>query len=246
MTQPRRILICGATSAIASELAQRLAAPGTAFLLVGRNSRKLHDLAGQLVRQGASVDVLEYDLRDRAHHVEIVERAGASGAAIDLAVVAHGIFTDDGPLPSPESFAMLMDNNFSSAAEFLLALAPSMAKSGHGTIAILSSVAGDRGKARNFSYSCSKASLTFFAECLGHVLAGSDVRVLNVRLGLIVTPMTAGIRLPFYAIPARSAARLIARAIAGNRTDVYIPRFWAIAMLLVRLLPVALFRRLPL
>mgnify|MGYP005841712399 CR=1 FL=1 len=246
MTAPT-VAIFGATSAIAEQVARLLAARGARLLLVARDPERLERIAADLRLRGAAlVDVQVADLDDPAALAPLLAVLEARLGPPDLALVAFGTLGDQATIArDPDATRRALTTNFLSPACLLTALAGRMEAAGRGTLAVVTSVAGDRGRASNYVYGAAKGGLSTFLEGLRHRLAPSGVTVLDIRPGLVDTPMTAGLRKggPLWATPER-VARDIERAIRARRSVLYTPWFWRWIMLAVRALPEPLFHRL--
>src|SRR6185503_347584 len=161
-------------------------------------------------------------------------------------VIAYGMLGEQAAAEQDLGQARaLIDNNFTSAALWILALLKTRPKNASLTIVGIGSVAGDRGRARNFIYGSAKAAFDRFLEGLQHEYDVSAVRIIRVKPGYVDPPMTAGIEKggPLWATPDRVAAD-IERAVAKGRRVVYTPWFWWIIMMIIRHLPWFVFRRL--
>ncbi len=242
-----RIVIFGATSAIAQATARLFAAKGARMFLVARNPARLEAVAADLLARGAnSVGSAVADLAELDRHGDLVTQAHAALGGIDAAVIAHGTLGAQRE-SERDGAAMLREltTNFLSPASLLNHLAGVMETAGHGTIVVIGSVAGDRGRQSNYVYGAAKGGLRVFAQGLRHRLGRAGVDVVLVQPGFVDTPMTEGIAKggPLWATPER-VARDIARAIERGRPAIlYTPWFWRWIMLVVRLLPDPMFRR---
>lgn len=244
----RRIIIFGATSAIAQGFARQAATRGDALFLVGRSAEKLAAVADDArVRGASSVHTAVADLDETARHGPLVQDAERALGGLDGALVAHGTLTDQAA--AQRDFAVVrreVHTNFLSAASILTIVANHFEEKRAGTIAVISSVAGDRGRQSNYVYGAAKAALTTFLSGLRSRLAPSGVAVVTVKPGLVDTPMTA--HLPKNALFAKpdDVGRRIYRALERGEDVVYVPFFWACVMLLVRSVPERVFKRLKL
>lgn len=242
----RKVLICGANSAIAHETAKRLAAAGDRLFLVGRDARKLSAVVADLtVRGQAEVPHLAADLDDLSRHEEIIARATEALGGLDTLLVAHGILGDQ---PASErdfaSAHQVFHTNLLSAASLAMIAARRFAEQRGGTIAVVSSVAGDRGRQSNYVYGAAKGGLSLFLGGLRNRWQSAGVRVLTIKPGLVETPMTAHLpRSPLAARPA-AIARGIERALRGRKDVVYLPWFWRPIMLVIMAIPEVVFKRL--
>lgn len=245
---PRKVIVAGATSAIAQALARRLAEEGAQLHLIGRNPERLAAIRDDLaVRSGLQVGVTVADLDDLSRHAALVAEADARLGGADLAIVAHGVLGDpDVTRVDGVAAARVLHTNLVSPASLLTALAAPMQARGAGTLVALSSVAGDRGRQSNYPYGAAKGGLSLFLQGLRNRLHRSGVRVLTVKLGFVDTPMTAGLpKNALYASP-DAVARGVLRAVRRGRSVVYLPWFWRPIMSIIRAIPEPLFKRLSL
>jgi decaprenylphospho-beta-D-erythro-pentofuranosid-2-ulose 2-reductase len=241
----KRILIVGATSAIATEVARAFAESGASLILTGRRAERLAALADDLsVRGAVEVETAVLDVLGTESHAAIVERAFAPGR-LDVAVVAHGTLPDQRRCQeSVAETVRALEVNFTATAALLTLLANRFEAQRRGTIAVITSVAGDRGRQSNYVYGAAKGGLAVFLQGLRNRLHPAGVSVVTLKPGFVDTPMTAQVaRNPLFTT-ARRAGRSIHRAIEGRRDVAYIPWFWRPIMALVTSLPESVFKRL--
>jgi len=239
----RRVLVLGATSAIAQQVARLYAARGAELFLVARNEERLGAVADDLRVRGASVETAVADLDDAGRHEDLLARAGP----LDVVFLAYGVLGEarETGRSAGAAEAVLRTNLLGPVALLTLA-AQRLEAQGKGCIVALSSVAGDRGRASNPVYGAAKAGLTAFLSGLRNRLSRAGVRVVTVKPGFVDTPMTGHLpKNPLYASPER-VARDVVRAIEGGADVVYTPWWWRLVMLAVRLVPERLFKRLSL
>ncbi len=242
----KRILIIGATSAIAQETARLFAAQGDALFLIARNPQRLAAVAADLrVRSAAPVDCAAADLNELERHDELVQRAINALGGLDAVLVAHGILGDQ--KEAETDFARAHDvlhTNFISVVSLLTPLARWFEQQRSGRIAVISSVAGDRGRQSNYIYGASKGALSTFLQGLRNRLHASGVCVLTIKPGFVDTPMTA--HLPKNALFADPAviARGIGKAMARRKSVVYLPGYWWVIMTIIRHVPEFIAKRL--
>lgn len=244
----KRILIIGATSAIAEAAARQWAARGDALFLVGRKRQKLDDIAADLkVRGAASAGVFEMDATDAAMHPSMLEAAVTALGGLDVALIAHGTLPDQKACEA--SVAMMLaeiDNNGLSVVALCTLLGNHFEAQGSGSIAVISSVAGDRGRQSNYVYGAAKGMVTRYLQGLRNRLAKKAVQVLTIKPGFVDTPMTAEFKKgALWAQPA-DVARGILAAIDKGRDEVYLPGFWRLIMLVIRHIPEFVFKKLSL
>ena len=243
---PRRILVLGGTSAIAVAVARELLAPDAQFFLVARNADKLDAVRKDLVTRGAAgVTTCVLDLDDIDAHQKMFTDVLQALGSIDLALIAHGVLGDQNEAQSnfPAAEAIL-HTNFISAVSLITWLANYFENAHQGTLAVISSVAGDRGRKSNYVYGASKAALNVFLDGVRNRIDRSGVQVLTIRPGFVATPMTAHLpQGPLFASPAQ-VARGIVKAIAARKDVVYVPGFWRPIMFVIRTVPEFVFKKL--
>ena len=245
----QQVLVLGATSAIAQATIQLIAARGASLFLVARDAARLDSIADDLrVRGAPQVDTLAADLIDHGRHGEIVAAVLDVFPDLDTVIVAHGILPDQ-PACEQDATAALesIDVNFLSVVSLLTPLANHMAEQGRGSLVVVSSVAGDRGRQSNYIYGAAKSGLDTYLQGLRNRLSKSGVQVLTVKPGFVDTPMTAHIedRGVLWAQPEDIAKGLV-DAIDKSKDVVYLPKFWRLIMLIIRSIPERLFKKLSL
>lgn len=243
---PKTVLALGATSAIGEATLRLLAERGARFYLVARSEEKLHAVAADLHTRGATgVATHAMDLDDTAAHAAMLAAAAQSLGTIDLALLAHGVLgkQEDAEASYAAAEAVLR-TNFLSPVSLITWLANYFESTKQGTLVVISSVAGDRGRKSNYIYGASKGALSVFLEGVRARLDGAGVQVLTIKPGFVATPMTAHLpQGPLFAKPSQ-VARGIVKAIEKRRDVAYLPGFWAAIMLVVRLIPVRVFKKL--
>ena len=242
----RRALIIGATSAIAEATARLLARRGDVLYLVARDGARLADIAADLAVRGSprvGTDVM--DVNDFAAHQAVLERAEAFLDGIDTVLIAHGTLGDQRACEGSVRLTLQeLTTNALSVVALLTPLANYLAARGAGTIAVISSVAGDRGRSSNYVYGSAKALVTAFLSGLRQRLARRGVAVITIKPGFVDTPMTARFRKGLLWVTPQRIAAGIVRALDRRSRIVYLPAFWRPIMLLVRMMPESLFVRL--
>jgi decaprenylphospho-beta-D-erythro-pentofuranosid-2-ulose 2-reductase len=246
-----RVLVFGATSAIAQAVLRQLVAGGASVYCVGRNPARLEAVLADL-RTRATADQIvggaTADLTMLDRHQALLHEAERSLGELDAVLIAHGTLPDQGACETSADRAVTaIEENGTSVISLLTIAAGYFAPRGRGVIAAISSVAGDRGRRSNYVYGASKGLVSIFMQGLRHRLASRGVHVVTVKPGFVDTPMTAAIAPKGFLWSAPEAvARDIVRAMERGRAEVYTPWFWYWIMLVLRHVPEPLFRRLPL
>jgi short-subunit dehydrogenase len=244
----KKILIIGASSAIAQATARIWAKQQAVFYLVGRDSAKLERIAQDLLVRGASkVNICAVDFMDIAQHQSLIEDACGSLGNLDITLLAHGSLTDQLRAEQDNQYAVEETTlNFSTAVSFLTLVASRMEIQGHGAIAVIGSVAGDRGRASNYVYGSAKAGLAAFTQGLRQRLSKSNVQVLLIKPGFVDTPMTQEFKKGFLWASPDQVAKDICKAVEKKKNVLYTPWFWAWIMLIIQHIPESIFKRLKL
>lgn len=240
----KRVIIFGATSAIAEATARLFAAEGARLFLVARHPAKLAAVAADLIARGAvQVATSVADLTEFDRYASLVTQAKTELGGIEAVLIAYGTLGDQAESQTDDQ-AMIREltTNFLTPALLLHAVLPAME---HGTVAVIGSVAGDRGRQSNYVYGAAKGGLRIFAQGLRHRYAGSGIDVILVQPGFVDTPMTAGITKggPLWAKPDRVAKDIHRAMTCGKPGILYTPWFWRWIMLIIRLVPEPIFRK---
>lgn len=243
-----KILVFGATSAVAQAFCRLAVARGAEFFLVGRHAARLAAVAEDLrVRGAKQVETALADLDELASHHGLVERAAARLGELDVVLLAQGVLGDpEACRREGSAAASVLVTNLVAPASLLTHVAARMEERGAGCIVAISSVAGDRGRQSNYVYGAAKGGLSIFLQGLRNRLWRKGVHVVTAKPGFIDTPMTA--HLPknrLYASPVDVAAGIL-RAVDHRSDVVYLPWFWRWIMLIIRSIPERLFKRLSL
>ncbi|QTL05353.1 SDR family oxidoreductase [Aquabacter sp. L1I39] len=245
-TQGRRVAIFGATSEIAVAFGRLCAEAHDRLVLVGRDPEALERLAADLKVRGAdAVAILPADFNHIDGLSEMAQESWAPFAGLDLALVAYGTLPDQkAATGNPAVAAAALHINFVSPALLCDLLAARFEAAKAGTLAVITSVAGDRGRQSNYVYGAAKGGLQLYLEGLRHRLWAAGVRVVDIRPGFVATRMTAHLPQggPLWATPERVAADMD-KAIRRGSAVLYTPWFWRIILLIVRALPRPLFHR---
>lgn len=241
-----KIMIFGAASAIAAATARCFAGRGSAFFLVGRSPEKLEAVSRDLSARGASqVSTAVADLDDLTRHETLLQEGLKALGDVDLVLIAHGILGDQKKAETNfDQVEQIFRTNFHSPASLSSLAANLFENRKKGMIAVISSVAGDRGRQSNYVYGSSKAALDTFLQGLRNRLAPSGIRVITLKPGLIQTPMTSHLNHGVLSATAECAGKAACRAIVTGRDIAYIPWYWRWVMLVVRLIPEAIFKKM--
>ena len=248
MNQKKRIVIIGATSAMATHCA-RLWAQGNSvdLVLVGRDLSRLERLAQDLRARSpdSQVCTLTASFTDALAIQTLVTEITAQGI-VDVVLIAHGSLGDQAESQHDlQKCKLELETNGVSPVLFAEAFAQVMAKADHGTLAIIGSVAGDRGRRSNYVYGAAKGLVTRYAQGLQHRFAGTQVKVVLVKPGPTETPMTAALTAQGAKMASvRQVAQGIVTAIEKGQPVAYVPGKWWVIMMVIRHLPTFIFNKM--
>lgn len=247
-TRRRRVLIIGATSAIAYETGKIFAAEGAWLFLAGRHPDKLAAVADDLHIRGAGrVETFALDLTERDRHQELLAKATEALGGLDAVLIAHGTLPDQ---RACEQNVTDMVNGFTTNCLSVIALVTLLAnhfeRQEYGTLAVITSVAGDRGRRSNYVYGAAKGAVDLFLQGVRSRLSRTGVSVVTIKPGLVDTPMTAALPKHFLFAAASTVGKGVYRAMLGRKDVVYLPWFWRWIMGIIKMIPEPLFKRMSL
>ncbi|HFQ16126.1 MAG TPA: SDR family oxidoreductase [Rhodobacteraceae bacterium] len=238
-------IILGATSSMARAYARLMAERGARLLLAGRDMDELRRLAADLEARGACEALpVAFDARKPEGFAPIVELAEAAGGMVSAAVFVGSMPPQAAIDADPALLDGTIQDSFTGPARFLQMLAPVLEARGGGTIVGVGSVAGDRGRLGNYVYGAAKAGFATYLAGLRNRLNREGAHVLTVKPGFVDTAMTWGLDGMFLVASPEDVAASIARAVEKRRNVIYTPFFWRLIMLIIRLIPEPIFKKL--
>ncbi len=243
-----RVAIIGATSALAHETAKCFAKNGAELFLVARNAEKLQTIADDLKVRGAPrVETYVLDLNELDRHEEMLTTAVQTFQGLDRLLIAHGTLGDQRKCElSVAETLQELNTNLISIISLLTLSANYFEEQKRGCIAVISSVAGDRGRGSNYVYGTAKSALTTFLQGLRNRLSKAHVSVVTIKPGTVDTPMTAGLKKGLLFANPRVVGEGIYHAMQSGKDVVYLPGYWRPIMFVVKSIPEKVFKRLSL
>jgi decaprenylphospho-beta-D-erythro-pentofuranosid-2-ulose 2-reductase len=247
----QRIVIIGATSAIARSCARLWVAQGSSLFLVGRDKARLESLLADLRVRGAPdqcIESMNADLNDFDRHESLLGLADEAMGGIDVVLIAHGSLPDQRACEQSVDLTLReISTNALSVVSLLTLAANRLETQGFGVIAAISSVAGDRGRQSNYVYGAAKGMVSIFMQGLRNRLSKKGVAVVTIKPGFVDTPMTAHFEKKgvLWAQP-EAIAKGIVLAVEQRRDVVYLFGIWRWIMLIIKHIPEAIFKRLSL
>ncbi len=244
----RKVLIVGATSAIAEAVARLFAAQGDLLYLAGRRAEALEAIAADLrVRGAARVQTEAMDANAIERHAALLDNADAALGGLDTVLVAHGTLSDQAACQQSVALTFQeLHTNALSVIALLTLVANRFEAQRSGTIAVISSVAGDRGRQSNYVYGTAKAAVSTFLSGLRQRLHQSGVQVLTIKPGFVDTPMTREFPKGLLWAKPERVARDIVRAMEKGKNVIYTPGFWLLIMRFIKAIPEMLFVKIQL
>lgn len=248
MQNNKRIVIVGATSAIAVHCARLwVQNQATHITLIGRDAERVKRVATDLKVRNAltSIEIVQTEFLDPTSIQTTVDGILSQGK-VDIVLIAHGSLPQQIECQnSLQSCREALEINSLSPAMFAEAFANGLSQFNYGTIAVIGSVAGDRGRKSNYVYGSAKGLVTHYVQGLQHRFAGTALRIVLIKPGPTDTPMTAhlkdgGARLA----PVDEVANRIVNAIQNGQTTIYVPAKWRLIMWIIRHLPSSVFNKL--
>jgi len=244
----KNVFIIGATSAIAEAAARVFAQRGDNLYLLARNEQRLKSISEDLkIRGAASVAYSQIDVNRFEDHQSLINTAFETLGKVDVVLIAYGTLPDQKACEIHSSSALEeINTNAISTISLLTHIANKLEAQNSGTIAVITSVAGDRGRQSNYVYGAAKGMISIFLQGLRNRLHKSGVNVLDIKPGFVDTPMTEGFKKgPLWASPEKIAEG-IARAIDKEKAVAYLPWFWAHIMLVIKYIPESIFKKMKL
>lgn len=243
----KKVLIIGGASAIAHQTAICFAADGAELFLADLNPDRLSDVKYDILARynNTKIEIEKFDATDFTSHSVLIQKAAVKMSGIDYILIAYGILPDQKQADSDIAFALKsFEINCTSAISICLEAANYFEQKKSGCLAVISSVAGDRGRQSNYIYGAAKGALTVFLQGLRNRLTPAGINVLTIKPGQVDTPMTAHFpKTPLFA-KATDVGKGIYEAMVSAKDVVYIPGFWRWIMCIVKAIPESIFKKM--
>src|SRR2546421_6055143 len=241
-----RMMIIGATSAIAHETAKCFAKEGAEFFLVARSPQKLADIGDDLKVRGAQrIETYVLDVTELERHQEMIETAITTLDGLDMVLIAYGTLGDQQKCQRSVAETLKeFSTNCTSVISLLTILADYFEQQKRGCIAVISSVAGDRGRQSNYVYGASKGAVSIFLQGLRNRLDKSGVSVVTIKPGIVDTPMTAALKKGLLFANVHGVGQGVYEAMKKRKEGGYLPWYWRPGMFILRSVPEPVFKKL--
>lgn len=242
----KKLVVFGATSAISQAYVNRVAKDFEAIVLVARNADQLEDIVAHVrVVSDATVTAIVSDLADVSAHARLVDEVSVGG--IFCALVSYGQLTDQERSVADTEYGLAQFHlNGTSTISLSASIASVLSRQGGGVLAVVGSVAGDRGRRSNYFYGAAKSAVASFLSGLRSDMQGRGVTVITVKPGFVDTPMTSEFKKGLLWASADKVAADIDRAIQKKSSVLYTPWFWRYVMFIIKSIPEFIFKKLPL
>lgn len=238
-------LVLGASSSIGRAFARLAAEEGADILLAGRDTDDLERTAADVkVRTGRRADVMRFDAEAIDEHAAFVADCAARDGELNVFLLFGAMPEQD---DIDKDFALAQKTvqvNYVGAMSVLSRLAPHLEARGSGRIVVLSSVAGDRGRPKNYVYGSAKGALNLYLQGLRGRLSRSGIPVTTVKAGFLDTDMTFGMPGLFHIASPEQCAAACLRLAQKGREVAYFPLFWWLIMTIIKSIPERIFKRL--
>lgn len=242
----RKVIVFGGASAIATEVEKLFAANSDELCLIDINLARLESVKKDiLARYKTRIEIMEFNALDFSSHNDIFHKAVQTLGGVDIVFIAYGTLPNQEKAEKDVNYAI---EHFTINATSIISIASIAAnyfeEIGKGTIAVISSVAGDRGRRSNYLYGSAKGAISLFLQGLRNRLASKNINVITIKPGIVDTPMTAHLEKNFLFARVDVVGRQIYEAIQNPKDIVYIPSFWKWIMLVIKLIPESIFKKL--
>ncbi|MGB0645737.1 MAG: SDR family NAD(P)-dependent oxidoreductase [Bradymonadia bacterium] len=239
------VAIFGATSILGQKLAHAYAQQGANVIVAGRDQDETTTIAADVrVRNDVRTWAFHFDAERVEEHPKLIGDIEAEAGPIDVAILVFGEMGADDKVEDIENLKQIINVNYLGAASLCETLAARMIIRESGSIVGISSVAGDRGRQKNYHYGSAKGAFTLFLQGLRNRLHAHSVHVMTVRLGFVDTRLTYGQQSPLPSANPAKIADSIAKAQRRGAEDIYLPRFWRGIMGLIKSIPETYFKRM--
>ena len=240
------ILIIGATSAIARSISRLYAVENATIFLLARDEERLREATVDLKLRGANaVKALVYDAENTDDHSAVINSAMEFLGSIDVALICHG------KLPNQEECqadyvktkAVITVNGLS-VISLCIEIVEKLRERKKGTLAVITSVAGERGRQPNFLYGSAKSMVSTYLQGLRGSVLNDNIHIVDIRPGLVDSPMTARLKKGLLWSSPESIAPSIVKGIGKKKHIIYAPFYWRLIMLVVHMIPEIIFKRI--
>ncbi len=242
----KKVIVFGGASAIATEIEKLFAAEGAELCLLDTKMSRLQAVRDDiLARYKTRIELIEFNALDFGNHNQAFHQAVETLGGVDIVLVAYGTLPNQEKAQNDIEYAI---EHFNINATSIISLSSIVAnyfeEKGSGTLAVISSVAGDRGRKSNYLYGSAKGAISIFLQGLRNRLSRKNVSVITIKPGIVDTPMTAHLPKNFLFAKVDVVARSIFEGINALKDIIYVPGYWRLIMCVIKHVPETIFKRL--
>ena len=242
----KKVIVFGGASAIATEIEKLFAAEGAELCLLDTKMSRLQAVRDDiLARYKTRIELIEFNALDFGNHNQAFHQAVETLGGVDIVLVAYGTLPNQEKAQNDIEYAI---EHFNINATSIISLSSIVAnyfeEKGSGTLAVISSVAGDRGRKSNYLYGSAKGAISIFLQGLRNRLSRKNVSVITIKPGIVDTPMTAHLPKNFLFAKVDVVARSIFEGIDAQKDIIYVPGYWRLIMCVIKHIPETIFKRL--
>jgi short-subunit dehydrogenase len=242
----KKVIVFGGASAIATEIEKLFAAEGAELCLLDTKMSRLQAVRDDiLARYKTRIELIEFNALDFGNHNQAFHQAVETLGGVDIVLVAYGTLPNQEKAQNDIEYAI---EHFNINATSIISLSSIVAnyfeEKGSGTLAVISSVAGDRGRKSNYLYGSAKGAISIFLQGLRNRLSRKNVSVITIKPGIVDTPMTAHLPKNFLFAKVDVVARSIFEGINALKDIIYVPGYWRLIMCVIKHIPETIFKRL--
>ncbi len=244
----RKVLVIGGASAIAVEVEKLFAGEKAMLFLADRSETRLVAVRDDLkVLLDAKIEIEQFDVTEFDKHEAFFQGVVAKLGGLDVVLIAHGTLPDQTAVEKDNLSAIREFNiNGTSVISLSTIAANYFEAQGKGTLAVISSVAGDRGRKSNYLYGSAKGAVSLFLQGLRNRLSSTPVKIITIKPGMVDTPMTAHMPKGILFSKPEAIAKGIFSAINNGKDIVYFPGYWRLIMCIIKHIPEFIFKKLSL
>ncbi len=242
----KKVIVFGGASAIATEIEKLFAAEGAELCLLDTKMSRLQAVRDDiLARYKTRIELIEFNALDFDNHNQALHQAVETLGGVDIVLVAYGTLPNQEKAQNDIKYAIEHFNiNATSIISLSSVVADYFENKGSGTLAVISSVAGDRGRKSNYLYGSAKGAISIFLQGLRNRLSSKNVSVITIKPGIVDTPMTAHLPKNFLFAKVDVVARSIFEGINAQKDIIYVPGYWRLIMCVIKHIPETIFKRL--
>ncbi|MEJ5245414.1 MAG: SDR family oxidoreductase [Bacteroidota bacterium] len=242
----KKIIVFGGASAIAAEVEKLFAAEGAELCLLDTKMTRLEAVRNDiLARYKTRVELIEFNALDFNSHKEVFFKAVETLGGVDIVLVTYGTLPNQEKAQHDTDYAIEHFNINATSVISLCSIVANYFEEKHsGTLAVISSVAGDRGRKSNYLYGSAKGAVSLFLQGLRNRLSSKNVSVITIKPGIVDTPMTAHLPKNFLFAKVDVVGRIIFEGINAQKDIIYVPGYWRLIMCLIKHIPETIFKRL--